>query len=103
MLFPLLTQDAVLEALQDVIDPELGLNIVDLGLIRTVTLAGPHVEIDMTLTTPGCPMGRTLVEAARRAVATTLPGVATVTVHLVFEPPWQFDDVSAEGRAALGC
>lgn len=101
----MVTHEAVLEALREVIDPELGVNVVDLGLVYGVGLeekAEGRVHVAMTLTTPGCPLHGSLVEAAERAVKTMVPGVREARVHLVFEPPWTADRISPAGREALG-
>jgi metal-sulfur cluster biosynthetic enzyme len=76
-----------LEALGQVWDPELGLDIVALGLVYDVRIDGERVEIDMTLTTPGCPVSEQLPGEAAAAVEAALPA-SQVTVNLVWEPPW---------------
>ncbi|MDQ1517154.1 MAG: hypothetical protein QOE80_2984 [Actinomycetota bacterium] len=83
-----------------VIDPELGVNIVDLGLICGVTVDGGTVTISYTLTTMACGLGP-LIESAIKEVAGTLP-FDDVQTELVFEPPWSPDRISAEGKAFLG-
>lgn len=94
--------ELVREALKQVVDPELHLNIVDLGLIYDVAwYDSGQVEVTMTLTTPGCPVGSLLRRAVERTVA-QLPGVQEVEVTLTFEPRWSPDFVSPAGRAALG-
>lgn len=101
----MVTHEAVLEALHEVIDPELGVNVVDLGLVYGVGLeekAEGRVHVAMTLTTPGCPLHDSLVEAAERAIETMVPGVCEARVNLVFEPPWTADRISVAGREALG-
>jgi metal-sulfur cluster biosynthetic enzyme len=79
--------DMVLAALSGVWDPELGLDIVSLGLVYAVRVDGDGVEIDMTLTTPGCPVSEQLPTEAEAAVRAALPG-GDVTVHVVWDPPW---------------
>ncbi|MGE5589609.1 MAG: metal-sulfur cluster assembly factor [Bacillota bacterium] len=98
----MVTQEQVLEKLKTVYDPEVGVNIVDLGLIYNVDIdeAG-LVRVEMTLTTPGCPLHETLNVAIDRALK-TLPGVNLVQVELVWDPPWTPDRITSEGRAALG-
>ena len=96
-----LNEQTVLDALRQVIDPEIGCNIVDLGLIYTVAITGPRVNVQMTLTTPGCPMSESIAQGAQWA----LLGIAEVedaAVELVWEPPWQASMMSAIGRAAIG-
>lgn len=94
-------QTCALAALGDVIDPEVGLNIVDLGLVYGVDVAGADVSVRLTMTTAACPLGEQLrLEAEERLRA--LPAVGQVLVELVWEPPWTRDRISPEGRRALG-
>lgn len=89
------------EALKHVIDPELHLNIVDLGLIYDIEQTTPgHLHITMTLTTPGCPVG-SAIQHAVKATALQVPGVEDVHVTLTFQPPWTPDMISEEGRNQL--
>lgn len=91
----------VKEELQTVIDPEIGLNIVDLGLIYRADLdSDGDVHIEMTLTTPGCPAGGMILEEVKTAVESILPG-KDVLISLVFDPPWNPDRISPEGKAFL--
>lgn len=98
----LLTEERVEEALREVYDPELGVNIVDLGLVYDIAIKDDTVEVTMTLTTPGCPLHTTLVTAVEQAVRLFVPGVNAVRVHLVWDPPWSPERMSPAGRAALG-
>jgi metal-sulfur cluster biosynthetic enzyme len=96
--------EAVLEALRPVVDPELNLSIVELGLVRGIVVdENPRrVRISLTLTSPMCPLGPEIVAAAREAVA-RLSGVEEVEVELVWSPPWDPRlDASEEVRAELG-
>ena len=81
------TEAAVLDALRLVIDPEIGMNIVDLGLIYDVALEGSRVRVTMTLTTAGCPMGESIRGGAELALL-HLEAVTEAQVELVFDPPW---------------
>ena len=81
------SREQVTEALREVFDPELGMSVVDLGLIYGIEVAGGGVRVEMTLTTQGCPLHDAMTEWVRQAVA-TVPGVADVEVVLTFEPPW---------------
>lgn len=93
--------DTVREALRSVVDPELHLNIVDLGLVYEITESAPgKVHITMTLTTPGCPVGSAIMQAVERVVR-QLPGVEEVEVKLTFEPRWTPEFITAEGRRYL--
>lgn len=82
-----LTEAAVLDALRQVLDPEIGMNIVDLGLIYDVKIAGSGVRVAMTLTTAGCPMSESIRGGAELALL-NLEGVTAAHVELVFDPPW---------------
>lgn len=82
-----ITEGQVLEALRKVMDPELGINIVDLGLVYDVAIAEADVRVKMTLTTPGCPMHDSLVKGAERALG-RIPGIGSAAVELVWDPPW---------------
>ncbi len=95
-----LTEAVVLEALKRVIDPELGVNIVDLGLIYDVQVARGLVRVKMTLTTPGCPMHEALSEGARRAIR-SLADVSDAIVEVVWEPAWNPDMMTPEGKRLL--
>ena len=92
----------VQEALASVYDPEIPVNIVELGLVyRCDIVAGDVVRIDLTLTAPGCGMGQVLVEDVKRRVA-RVPFVSDVVVQLVFDPPWSRDMMTEEAQLALG-
>jgi len=95
------TEETVRAALTTVIDPELGFNLVDLGLIYSIDMVGRKVTVKMTLTTQGCPMHESLVWGVRRAVL-GLDAVGEVDVQLVWDPPWHPSMMSAEARDRLG-
>jgi metal-sulfur cluster biosynthetic enzyme len=96
------SEAAVEAALKRVVDPEVGLNIVDLGLVYGIEVGeGGDVDVTMTLTTPGCPLHEAIDGAVQRALE-SVPGVRSVRVHLVWWPPWSPDMITAEGRRALG-
>jgi len=95
------TEAAILETLRQVIDPELGCNIVDLGLIYGVTVTSSTVAVVMTLTTPGCPMHESLRWGAQNALL-KLEGVDAAEVEVVWEPPWHPSMMTEAGRAATG-
>jgi len=90
-------RDQVMEALREVFDPELGMSVVDLGLIYRVEIDAGRVRIDMTLTTQGCPLHDSMTEWARQAVG-RVPGVVDVAVALTFEPPWTPDRMGQGAR-----
>ncbi len=91
----------VFEALRQVIDPELGCNIVDLGLVYGVRIHGGHVTVQMTLTTQGCPMHESLVHGVRLALL-GLDVVDEVEVEIVWDPPWNPAMMTEYGRARVG-
>ncbi len=91
----------VYDRLRQVYDPELGVNLVDLGLVYAVEVDGPAVRIVMTLTTRGCPMHASLPPAVKAAVL-ALPGVESVDVQVVWDPPWTPQRLSRAGALALG-
>jgi metal-sulfur cluster biosynthetic enzyme len=93
--------DQVKLALRRVKDPELNLNIVDLGLVYDVAVEGDAVRIDMSLTSPGCPSGPEIMGEAEKQVR-TLPGVADVVVNLVWSPYWTPERIEPRVRAYLG-
>jgi metal-sulfur cluster biosynthetic enzyme len=96
------TVDEVTDALRDVIDPELGLDFVELGLIYGVEIAGGgDVRVTFTLTTPGCPIGPQVNEQIEEFVG-ELEGVKTVESEMVFVPPWSPEMMSEDAKFALG-
>ena len=88
-------------ALRKVKDPDLNLNIVDLGLVYDVRLVGKDVEVDMSLTSPGCPSGPEIMGDAER-ILKALPGVGEVTINLVWTPFWSPDRIEPRVRAYMG-
>lgn len=98
-----ITEDSVREQLKEVMDPELDINIVDLGLIYEVEVREDEVYILMTLTTPGCPLHGIFDEMVRREVG-KLEGLneQEVEVELTFEPRWSPDRISEDARGELG-
>jgi metal-sulfur cluster biosynthetic enzyme len=96
-----LTDEIVLETLRQVIDPELGVNIVDLGLIYRYAYANGKLTVTMTLTTPGCPMHGSIAEGVKN-ILLTLDGVTDVEVEVVWDPPWHPSMMTEAGRAMTG-
>ena len=95
---------AVHEALKKVVDPEMDINIVDLGLVRRVVFEAEHAQADigLTLTSPMWPMGPQIMDAVRKQ-AMTVDGVSRCQVDLVWSPPWDpRQDATEDGKAALG-
>ncbi|WP_442481414.1 metal-sulfur cluster assembly factor [Aeoliella sp. SH292] len=101
-----IAEDTIREALKEVIDPELFVNVVDLGLIYEITQEEQEggenkVGIDMTLTSPACPAGPQLIAQSKDAVG-KLEGVGEVDVRLVMTPPWTPDRMTEDARDQLG-
>ena len=95
------TREQVLDALRQVYDPEIPVNVVDLGLIYDVQVNEGNVFVLMTLTAPGCGMGPYIAQQAEWAVS-ELEGVEDVEVELTFDPPWTPDLITEEGKKLLG-
>lgn len=95
------TEEDVLDALSNVIDPELGLDFVELGLIYGVEVSEGHVEITFTLTTPACPIGPHVTEQMEELVG-EVEGVSSVDCQMVFSPPWSPERMSEDAKFALG-
>jgi metal-sulfur cluster biosynthetic enzyme len=96
-----IAETSVWNALSQVIDPEIGCNIVDLGLVYSVTIAGPKVSVKMTLTTHGCPMHESIAQGVQMALL-GLDGVEDAEVEIVWDPPWNPEMMSEHGRAVVG-
>ena len=95
-------ESAVLDALRGVDDPEAGMNIVDLGLVYAVNIGADRIDVDMTMTTPACPVTESLVEQARSAIEAIVPAATAVEVHLVWEPIWNPSMMSGTAREFFG-
>ena len=89
------------ERLYAVIDPELNLNIVDLGLIYSISVSERIAKIEMTLTSPGCPIAHAMISAVEQ-VAGTAPDIDHVEVILVWDPPWDIERIPPEIRRNMG-
>ena len=96
-----LDEQTVRDALRQVIDPELGCNIVDLGLVYRIQINNGTIAVEMTLTTPGCPMHESIAAGVKAAVL-QLPAVEEVNLAIVWDPPWSPDRMTDAGRAMLG-
>ena len=91
----------VRNALRDVIDPELGLNIIDLGLVYEIEVDGDLANVQMTLTSPSCPMGPYILSETK-AAAESVDGVNHAEINLVWEPYWTEDRIDSRVRALMG-
>src|ERR1700755_494940 len=104
-----LTQEQVIDALKECYDPEIPVNIVDLGLVYAVRIKptevpgtnGEDVEIDMTLTSPGCPSHGDISQSVQRRLF-QLPGIVNVKVEMIWEPAWSPERISPDARKQLG-
>ncbi|MCH6546466.1 MAG: DUF59 domain-containing protein [Deltaproteobacteria bacterium] len=95
------TKDQVYEALHACYDPEIPVNIVDLGLIYDVEINEDKVNVKMTLTAPGCGMGAMIASDAQEKIL-QIPGVSEAKVDLVWDPPWDASRISDEAKQKLG-
>ena len=95
------TKDDILETLKSVYDPEIPVNVVDLGLVYDVQVNDNDVYVQMTLTFPGCGMGPYIAQQAEWAIQ-DMEGVEEVEIEMVFDPPWSPDLISEEAKAQLG-
>lgn len=98
----MVTEEEVWQALKEVVDPELGINVVDLGLVYEVSVDDGRVYVAMTMTTPGCPLHESMAQMAEMAIRFRVPGAEQVVVDLVWDPPWSPDRITEEGRKMLG-
>jgi metal-sulfur cluster biosynthetic enzyme len=95
-------EDEIRDALRYVVDPEVGLNVVDLGLVYGIEVSPGRIGVRMTMTTPACPVADTLVDSARAAVRDAAPQVPDIEIELVWDPPWNPDMMSEIARAYFG-
>ena len=95
------TDTDIREALRQIIDPELGVNIVDLGLVYRIEVHGEAVRVEMTMTSPACPLSEYLKDLADSTIKTRVPEVREVEIVLVWEPPWDPDMISDDARRQL--
>jgi metal-sulfur cluster biosynthetic enzyme len=96
-----ITHAAVVEVMKEVYDPEIPINVVDLGLVYDVSVQEGNVHVLMTLTAPGCGMGPFIAQQAEWAIA-ELEGVSDVEVEMTFDPPWNPEMISEDGKKLLG-
>ena len=97
-----LTSEDVFEALRVVEDPELGMDVVDLGLVYDVRVGSEGVAVEMTMTSAACPMADMIVDQARDAIDTVVPEGTPVDVQLVWDPPWTPDRMTGIAREHFG-
>lgn len=94
--------DEIRDAMRAVIDPEVGMNVVDLGLVYGIEVSPQRIHVRMTMTTPACPMGSFIVDQARAVLQEAAPGVEEIDVELVWEPPWDSSMMSDEAKKNFG-
>ena len=94
--------EAVRAALRKVIDPEAGLDIVSLGLVYAIRVSDECVDIDLTMTSPACPMGDMILDDARAELRRVLPESCAIELRLVWEPPWSPERMEASARQHFG-
>jgi metal-sulfur cluster biosynthetic enzyme len=99
---PLPDADILRNALTQVIDPEVGMNIVDLGLVYDIRIAAERIEVDITMTTPACPMSSMIADQVREVISAGVSAGAEVTVNLVWDPPWEASMMSDHAREHFG-
>jgi len=96
------TEEAIRAALRSVIDPEVGMNVVDLGLVYGIEIAPDRVRVNMTMTTPACPMGSMITEDAREAIRDIAPDGVDILVDLVWDPPWSPERMTENAKRHFG-
>jgi metal-sulfur cluster biosynthetic enzyme len=94
--------DILRNALTQVIDPEVGMNIVDLGLVYDIRIAAERIEVDITMTTPACPMSSMIAEQVRDVISAGVAAGTDVVVNLVWDPPWEASMMSDHAREHFG-
>ena len=98
----MVTKEEVTEILKTVVDPEVGISVIDLGLVYDINVVdGKKVFVNMTLTTPGCPMAQVIAKDAERALS-QIEGIEVAQVNLVWEPPWTPDMMTDDAKRMLG-
>lgn len=98
----MLTEEEVRTVLRGVIDPEIGMNIVDLGLVYGVEISDNRLHVDLTMTTPACPMGEMILDDVRQVLEALMPAGFEIDINLVWDPPWSPDKMSEHARKHLG-
>lgn len=94
--------DRIRDLLRQVIDPEVGVNVVDLGLVYRIEASAAGVRVEMTMTSPACPLGEMIVDEARAVLAAGIPGSGELDVALVWNPPWEPSMMSDRAKESLG-
>ena len=95
-------EDRLLDLLRGVMDPEVGMNIVDLGLVYGIVVSEQHVQVMLTMTSAACPMTELIVDDMHEQLAAVLPPDVAIDVELVWDPPWTPDRMSQAARSIFG-
>ena len=98
----MITKEQIFDSLRDIIDPEIGINIADLGLVYTAEDKDGHIHVTMTMTTVACPMGGMLKDQAKGAIKKRFPDAKSVEVELVWSPPWKAEMMSDSAKKIMG-
>lgn len=98
----MITEQAVRDALRNVIDPEVGVNVVDLGLVYSIAIEAGAIRVQLAMTTPACPLVDHLVSESEAAIGAAVPATETVSIEVVDTPPWTPDMMSDVARQQLG-
>ncbi len=98
----MITEDMVRDTLRGIVDPEVGVNIVDLGLVYNINIHKDDVSVAMTMTTRACPLGELITSQAEDAIKEKFPEATSITVEMVWDPPWDSTMMSDEARKILG-
>ncbi|HMM53945.1 MAG TPA: metal-sulfur cluster assembly factor [Candidatus Desulfobacillus sp.] len=96
------TVEEIRAALRHVIDPEVGMNVVDLGLVYGIDIEPSRVHIDMTMTTPACPMSDMITTDARQSIGDIVPEGTEIAIDLVWDPPWGAEQMSEQAKRHFG-
>jgi len=96
------TEESIRDALREVLDPEAGWNIVDLGLVYGIEVSERKIHVRITMTSMACPLGDVILESARAAIHAAAPGVPDIEVELVWDPPWNPGMMSGIARGHFG-
>ena len=97
-----MNEETILETLKEVLDPEVGVNIVDMGLIYKVEVRPEEVYIQLTMTSPACPLHGVITRDMDKVLRKSLPGLGEMTIELVWDPPWSPDLMSGDAKQQLG-
>jgi len=97
-----MTEETIRQTLKAVLDPEVGVNIVDLGLVYQVEIRPEEVYIQLTMTSPACPLHGVITRDMDKVLRQAFPDLGEMTIELVWEPPWSPDMMSAEAKQQLG-